>query len=399
MAIENKVQRQKRQAQKRDRRERRKKNHCQNRHMSDAARLYQAVLSNLVKFLPNMKEESFLTLAMMITGLLRSKSGQLSKMARAVQYAPKKESLVTRFQRLVRNQKIEVGVEYTPFVSLILSALSKEQVVLMVDSTKLGGNCICLMVSVYYKSRALPLAWVVYKGQKGHSSQETQLALFKTVKAFLPETGQIILLGDGEFDGSQVVTWLQTETNWQFVCRTDKSNLICSEQQWLALEQLPLAPAQEAFLRAVQFTQAHQVGPVNILVVWNEPKNCHWFFVTNFETAPVAKKWYAKRFTTETLFSDFKGRGFHLDDTRLWKPDRVSRLLLAGAIAYVFSIVLGVEAIVSADFRRLVRTDAFYHSLFQLGLIYLDHILNECLPFPSLISLPPPADFEHVVIS
>ena len=399
MTIGNRVQWHKKQAQKQDRRDRRKKKHCQNRHMSDAARLYQAVLNNLVNFLPAMKEESFLTLAMRITGLLHSKSGQLSKMARAVQYAHKKESLVTRFQRLVRNKKIEVGLEYTPFVSLILSALSKEQVVLMVDSTKMGGNCICLMVSVYYKSRALPLAWVVYKGKKGHSSQETQLALFKSVKVLLPEASQVILLGDGEFDGSQVVTWFKIKTNWQFVCRTDKTNLIWYEQQWLALEQLPLEPGQETFLTAVRFTQAHQVNPVNILVIWNEAKNCHWFFVTNLETAKAAKKWYAKRFTTETLFSDFKGRGFHLDDTRLWKPERVNRLLLAGSIAYVFSIVLGVDAIVSGAFRQLVRTDAFYHSLFQLGLIYLDHILNECLPFPPLISLPPPTDFEHVVIS
>ena len=160
-----------------------------------------------------------------------------------------------------------------------------------------------------------------------------------------------------------------------------------------------MEPGQETFLTAVRFTQAHQVNPVNILVIWNEAKNCHWFFVTNLETAKAAKKWYAKRFTTETLFSDFKGRGFHLDDTRLWKPERVNRLLLAGSIAYVFSIVLGVDAIVSGAFRQLVRTDAFYHSLFQLGLIYLDHILNECLPFPPLISLPPPTDFEHVVIS
>ena len=106
MAVKHKVQWQKRQVQKRARRAKRKKNPSQNRHMSDAARLYRAVLSNLVQFLPAMKEENCLTLAMMITGILRSKSGQLSKMVRAVQYGPKKESLVTRFQRFVRNPKI-----------------------------------------------------------------------------------------------------------------------------------------------------------------------------------------------------------------------------------------------------------------------------------------------------
>ena len=298
MAVKHKVQWQKRQVQKRARRAKRKKNPSQNRHMSDAARLYRAVLSNLVQFLPAMKEENCLTLAMMITGILRSKSGQLSKMVRAVQYGHKKESLVTRFQRFVRNPKIEVELTYTPLVSLVLAALSPQQVVLMVDSTQLGGKCLCLMVSVYYKSRALPLAWLVYKGKKGHSSQQIQLSLFKAVKALLPATSQVILVGDGEFDGSQVITWFETETNWHFVCRTDKTNLIWSENQWISLEQLPLEAGQETFLTQVLLTQAHQVGPVNILAVWNEAKNCHWFFVTNFQTAQAAKKWYAKRFTT-----------------------------------------------------------------------------------------------------
>jgi hypothetical protein len=74
----------------------------------------------------------------------------------------------------------------------------------------------------------------------------------------------------------------------------------------------------------------------------------------------------------------------------LWQPERLHRLILAGAIAYFFTTVLGVEAIISGAFKQLVRTDAFYHSLFQLGLIYLDHLLNQCLAFPSLIDLPPP---------
>lgn len=367
--------------------------------MSDATRLCNVVLSHLLKLLPDMLEENRLTLAMMMTGLLRGRNGQLKKMARAVRYAGKKESLVERFRRLVKNGQIVTEVEYNPFVMLVLSALSKEQLVLMIDSTKIGGDCICLMVSIYYKSRALPLAWVVYKGKKGHSSQQTQLELFKTVKALLPTTSPVILLGDGEFDGSEVVTWFKTETTWQYVCRTDQTNLIGSQEQWLALNQLPLAAGEEGFLSGVLFTQAHQVGPVNILIVWNAAKKCHWFFVTNFDSQAEAQKWYRKRFTTETLFSDFKGRGFHLDETGLWIPERVSRLVMVAAMAYVFTVLLGVEAIVSGAFRQLVRTDAFYHSLFQLGLIYLDHLLNEYLSFPELLTLPKPDSFEHMVIT
>lgn len=367
--------------------------------MSDASRLHQVIVNHLLKLLPNMLEDNRLTLAMMITGLLRGRNGQLKKIARAVSYAHKKESLVERFRRLVKNGQIVPQVEYNPFVLLTLAALSQEKLVLMIDSTKIGGACICLMVSIYYKSRALPLAWVVYKGKKGHSSQQTQLELFKTVKALLPATNSVILVGDGEFDGSEVVAWFKSETTWQYVCRTDQTNLIWFQEQWQALNQLALTSGQEGFLREVRFTQAHQVGPLNILIVWNAAKKCHWFFVTNFDTQAEAQKWYRKRFTTETLFSDFKGRGFHLDETGLWIPERVNRLVMVASLAYVFTILLGVEALVSGAFRQLVRTDAFYHSLFQLGLIYLDHLLNEYLSFPELLTLPRPDSFEHVVIT
>lgn len=58
--------------------------------MSDAARLHHVILSHLLKLLPEMLEDNRLTLAMMITGLLRARNGQLKKIARAVSYAHKK---------------------------------------------------------------------------------------------------------------------------------------------------------------------------------------------------------------------------------------------------------------------------------------------------------------------
>lgn len=368
------------------------------KNMSDAARLFRVVFMHVREQMSAMLPENQTTLAMLITGILRSRNGQLKKIARAVQYAHKKESLNGRFRRFVDNPNIEVEVEYEPFVVRILKAVSREPIVLMIDSTKMGGRCICLMVSVYYKSRALPLAWVTFKGKKGHSSQQTQLALFKRVKTLLPDDVPVVLLGDGEFDGSEVMDWFNQETDWHYACRTDKTNKIFIRGQWTGLHELPFKETAEGFLTDVRFTQNNNVGPVNILVVWNEAKQCHWFFVTNFKTAVEAKAYYTLRFTTETLFSDLKGRGFNLADTRLWIPERLNRLIFAGAISYFFVVALGVETIVSGTFRQLVRTDAFYHSLFQLGLIYLDHILNQFLAFPSLMVLPPPDTFEHTVI-
>lgn len=390
--------REKRSAQKRKRREKRLKKRVKP-NMSDAARLYRVVLRQLRRQPTAMLPEHQLTLAMMITGILRGRSGQLRKIANAVQYNGKKESLIDRLRRFVRNSHLEVAVEYAPFGQRLLKAIGQGPLVLMIDSTKLGGQCLCLMVSVYYKSRALPLAWVTYKGRKGHSSQEVQLKLFKQVKALLPTEVPVVLVGDGEFDGGEVVDWFQQETPWRFACRTDKTNQVFYQEQWRPLSDLPLTEGQDAFFTGLRFTHKNQIGPVNILAVWHHARREHWFFVTNCADAPETKAFYTLRFTTETLFSDLKSRGFNLDETRWWEPDRLQRLLLPAAIAYFLMVALGVEAIVSAVFRQLVRTEAFYHSLFQLGLFYLNHIFNEQLDFPALTDLPPPHTFEHVVIS
>ena len=365
--------------------------------MSDAQRLNQAIAELINGILPNMLEANRITLAQMVTGIFRGQNVQFRKIAQKLVYRYRKSSLADKFRRFVRNKNIKVEVEYHPFANLILSAMStcQKQLVLAIDGTKIGGRCICLMVSIHYKSRALPLCWLVYKGKKGHSSMKTQLKLLKTVQSLLPENAPpIIFLGDGEFDGSLVVDWLEEKTDWKYACRTSLDVKVFYQGQWVTLRDLPLKDPQEAFFSQVLFTESSQVGPTNIAAVWNKKEGCHWFIVTNFGTLGETQKWYKKRFTIETLFSDIKGRGFNVNKTRLFKPDRVSRLLLAVAIANLLSVFLGVELIRSGKLGQLVRTDAPYYSLFQLGLIYLDHLLNECLEFPTL-NLPSPDSFDY----
>ncbi|MGB0389508.1 MAG: hypothetical protein ACPGWR_32205, partial [Ardenticatenaceae bacterium] len=64
-----------------------------------------------------------------------------------------------------------------------------------------------------------------------------------------------------------------------------------------------------------------------------------------------------------------------------------------------FTIFLGVESIVVGEVDELVRSgDSWYdcyYSLFQICLSYLDHLLNERLPFPSLFQIRSPHEFHH----
>lgn len=366
--------------------------------MSDASRLYEVVFKLVHRYCKDLlRPEHRITLSQMVAGILRSSNVQFHEIAKKLRYNGKKTSLEEKFRRFVRNRNIKVSFVFLPFFDMILETLGSENVILMIDGTKVGPACTCLMLSIYYKGRAMPLCWAVYKGKKGHSTSELQLELLKRVLAQLGEESEVVLLGDGEFDSSDLIKWLEARPNWQYVCRTATNMKVFYNNEWSELQNLPLIEETEAFFIGVLFTKTGEVGPLNILAIWDEQDKKHWFMVTNYATFKEAQEWYRFRFTIETFFSDVKGRGFNLGQTRLRKPERVSRLILAVAMAYFFTVCFGVQAIIRRSVVRLCRvknsSNRRNYSLFQIGRMYIDDLLNEYLPFPD-ISLPPPETFD-----
>jgi hypothetical protein len=101
------------------------------------------------------------------------------------------------------------------------------------------------------------------------------------------------------------------------------------------------------------------------------------------ELAPAsAAKFVICDYTIETFFSDQKSRGFHIHKSRLSDPQRLSRLLIATCLAYIWVVYLG--SLCKKDgwqgiIHRRKRCDL---SLFQLGIRLLEHFLNEGMPIP-----------------
>jgi hypothetical protein len=51
---------------------------------------------------------------------------------------------------------------------------------------------------------------------------------------------------------------------------------------------------------------------------------------------------YGLRWSIESMFSDFKTRGFGLEETHLQRADRVGRLVLVLAIAMIWTVSVGI---------------------------------------------------------
>jgi hypothetical protein len=244
-----------------------------------------------------------------------------------------------RFKRLLINEKITEQTYFLPFIQGVLVNLGLEEMILAIDGSLVGRGCICLMISLIYKGRALPLVFTVVKGNKGHLPEDTHVELVNKLRPLIPEvTAQVIFLGDGEFDGIRLQKTLSS-FGWKYVSRTSSNITIYADDEPFQIERLAamLPKGHYKGLRNCQITHK-KYGPVTVVAWWGDDQKEPLFLVTNFLSVSKACDYYAMRFTIETFFSDQKSRGFNIDKSHLSSPLRLKRLLFASCLAYLWII-------------------------------------------------------------
>jgi len=360
--------------------------------MSDNLKRYRAISASLKQFFPQRltrrQGQHFRVLAAMINGIVGSRHVHLPKMASKFPSKADRESRIKRFARWLQNTTITQQSYFAPFAKGLLSTLASQPLILVIDGSTVGRGCQCLMLSVVYRNRALPMGWIVFEGRKGHSSQTRHLELLQQVKPLIPADATVILLGDGEFDGVEVLQQLDT-WGWGYVCRTAKNAILYEDNTRFSYSDWGADQGECHALPQVAFTDAHY-GPVMAIAWWHETYEEPLYLVTNLELAEEACAYYQKRFLIETFFSDQKSRGFHLHKSHLRHPERLSRLLIAACLAYIWMIYLGVQALSDEFRRRIHRGHRCDLSLFQLGIALMEDLLTQGDPLTVAFALPPP---------
>jgi hypothetical protein len=354
--------------------------------MSDNLRRYRAIRDALIQGYPGQLTSPvarhLTTLAALISGIVGSQRTQLPHIATKVPDDTQAESRVKRFTRWMRNDRITDEVYFVPYIQVLLAHLALQTLVLIIDGSVVGRGCVALMMHVVYKGRALPLAWQVRKGKKGHFPEDLHIALVKQVHQLLPVGASVVLLGDGEFDGITLQHTLQ-DVHWSYVVRTGSNVTVMWDGERFRCETVAacIKPGTLVELTDVHVTAA-AYGPVRLLCCWAKGYQEPLHLLTNIASADEACRLYAKRFRIETFFSDQKSRGFHLHKSHLAEPLRLSRLLMAACLAYIWIIYLGALCAHDGWISVIHRGDRCDLSLFQLGLRLLEHLLNEDRAIP-----------------
>src|SRR5258706_682962 len=200
------------------------------------------------------QEQHLNTLALMICGIVGAQHVQFAQIA---EHAPirrrKNESLITRFRRFVKHDAITPEAVWLPFAHAVLQSLQHAMLHILLDGSTAGRGCMLLMASVVYRGRAIPVLWSVVKGKKGHLPQELHCALVRRLQAVIPAEAQVVVLGDGEFDGTELLSTLRA-AKWEDVCRTASTILIYAHDRLFTVADLPLSRGEAVAIADVRMT-------------------------------------------------------------------------------------------------------------------------------------------------
>jgi hypothetical protein len=337
-------------------------------------------------------EQHLNTLTLLICGIVGAQHVQLDKLA---SHAPicgrKNESLIMRFRRWVKHKDITADALWLPFARALLAGLALTPLTILLDGTTAGRGCMVLMASVVYRSRAIPLLWTVVKGKKGHLPEQVHCALIRRLQELIPSDATVTLLGDGEFDGTELQTTLRAAT-WEYVCRTATNILIYAAERVFTVGDLPLSRGEAVCLADVRMT-AKQYGPILLIGVWDAKQKEPIYLITSLADADDAIERYRLRFRIECMFANHKSRGFRIDKSHLAAPERLARLVIATSLAYVWIHAAAIFAQAHGWIEQFHRTDRCDLGLFQIGLRAIQYALREGLrvPVSFLLPLGPPA--------
>lgn len=298
--------------------------------MSDNLRRYRAIRDGLRQLYPRKltgrQAQHLETLARFVSGIVASQRCDLPSVARTIPgqatACPKRsqqvhESTVKQLTRWLQHPGIDRATYYLPFAKAVVKALAKRGwITFVIDGSEVGRGCRALVVSAVYGHRALPIAWIVEKGGKGHFSDAEHTALLTRVRPMVPAGTKVMLLGDGEFDGigllGAVSTW-----GWHYVCRTARNTQLFEaepfHEEGFSFHEVNVSPGGIVELPHVTFT-AERFGPVLAVAAWDAVFPDPLYLVTNLDVAEEALWWYRKRPRIETFFSDQKpqdGNGAH----------------------------------------------------------------------------------------
>jgi len=322
------------------------------------------------------------TLICLVDAALRCQRISLAAIGRQMDSDTTVKHRIKRAWRFIVNPRVEPTLAMVGVIQRLLRKHRHKPLLVSLDWTDIRG-CQTLVAAANVKGRAIPLAWAscrkhVYDGHRSRNAFEESLLLL--LRRMIPEHVKVILLADRGFGRTELGRFCQRH-RFHYVIRIQSKVQVKFNGQSVRLDRYPVRRGCSERLKNVLY-RSHDPLKQHVVVRWKKglPKRRDepWYLMTDLPAPESGDRWtarrisdlYGRRMSIEMLFRDGKNKrsGWSLRDTGLTDPERLDRLILVLALAYL--ILLGVGLLAQRRHRAGVwssnnRADAA--SLFQIG--------------------------------
>jgi hypothetical protein len=318
------------------------------------------------------------TLAIFAAAALDVERVSLANIARQTLKTTKHQ--VKRCWRFISNQRIETADAMRGAVAKLLHK-RKKPLIVSLDWTDIRQFQM-LMATAVFKGRSIPLCWAscnkhVYEGHLSRNAFEESLLL--VLRTMIPREIKVILLADRGFGRTELARFCQHH-GFDYIIRIQPNVHVRCVSYTGKLLDYPVHKGICRLLRSVAY-RSHNSVTQNIVVRWvrNLPKHrdeC-WFLMTSLTAGPGRiSHLYGRRMTIEELFRDGKNKrnGWSLRDTKITRPERLDRLMLILAMAYLLLCGIGLLALKTrrpSEWSSCSKNDC---SVFTIGRIMLSRM-------------------------
>jgi Transposase DDE domain len=292
-----------------------------------------AIEADLAARLPRQNKKQREGLALLVATALDVRDVNLMELAAALPRAA--ERLDMRYQwisRLLGNALIDTDEVIAPFAREVLA----RTLVLIIDQSQVNTAHQMVMVSLRVGGRALPLAWRVKKTSGAIGFAEQRAALDR-VAALLPAGVRPVLMGDRFYGSPALIAWCRAQ-GWDWRLRLKQDLLVFAAGGETTLAEC--FARGEHLLREIELTE--QRVRTNVAMVHEAGHPEPWIIALSQTPSVHTAFDYGLRWGIEAMFSDFKTRGFNLEDSQITRTDRLDRLVLVLSLALYWAVSTGM---------------------------------------------------------
>jgi len=353
-----------------------------------ASIVFKQVLDILDQHLDNRVDESSRErIALLVLGIIRSKSASPSRIAEAIEELgltnASAESIERRVRRIENDPEISAITCFHPFARARLAWGRPRELLIILDPTTQDDRVVMVEASVWYRARALPLAWVVWPANQplqGDRFWKRIDALLSVVENLLPKGTPVTWLADRAF-GTPAFIDLIVARGWDYIVRVQDQTL-CKDTKGISccVSELVKRSGQRAKMRGKVFKK-YGWRDASVVVFWGRRYEGPLCLVSN-----LPPKWsliytYRRRYPIEATFRNYKSYGWHWEQGQVTDIQHVERLLVGMALATWVVLFAGTQVATeqiakSPTGKRRTVPWIGKRSLFHLGLQRMCCLLN-----------------------